>query len=121
MPNKAELKADYRQNWHRLRKMGVYQIKNEANGKVHLDASLNLEGAIERDRTWLKLGGHMNKQLQEDWNLHGMEAFTIDILEVLDPSDEPRDYRAEVALLLEVWMETLRPYGDKGYLPVPRR
>jgi hypothetical protein len=106
----------YKQNWHRLRSMGVYQVKNRVNGKVFLDASLNLEGALARDKTWLGLGGHLNKALQADYKLHGAEAFTFEVLETLTPTDDPRDYKAEAALLLEVWKETLQPYGDKGYL-----
>jgi hypothetical protein len=118
---KAALKAAYRQNWHRMRSMGVYQIRNLANGKVFLGSSLNLEGAIERDRHWLTLGGHLNHALQQDWQACGAEAFTIDVLETLTPTDDVRDYAGEVALLLAAWAAQLEPYGDKGYLPRPRR
>ncbi|HEY9899945.1 MAG TPA: GIY-YIG nuclease family protein [Pantanalinema sp.] len=121
MSLKEELKADYRQNWHRLRKMGVYQIKNQVNGKVFIEASLNLDGAIARDRLWLPRGGHLNHKLQQDWKTFGPDAFTFEILETLTPTDDPRDYAGEVALLLEVWKEQLEPYGDKGYLSPPRR
>ncbi|MNT67357.1 hypothetical protein D3C72_2054910 [compost metagenome] len=121
MTHKAELKADYLQNWHRLRTMGVYQIKNQVNGRVFLGASLNLDGTITRDRQWLPRGGHQNHQLQRDWKAFGAEAFTFEILETLTPTDDPRDYAGEVALLLEAWKAQLEPYGDKGYLSPPRR
>ncbi|MBO9541433.1 GIY-YIG nuclease family protein [bacterium] len=121
MNAKETLKADYRHNWPKLRKMGVYQIKNQVNGKVFLAASLNLEGTVERDRAWLPRGGHTNHKLQQDWKAFGADAFTFEILETLTPTDEPRDYAAEAALLLEAWKAQLEPYGDKGYLPPPRR
>lgn len=121
MADKQALKADYKQNWHRLRSMGVYQIKNTVNGKVFVDSSFNLEGAIERDRRWLTLGGHMNSRLQQDWNAFGPDAFQFELLEALTPTDEPRDYREEVDLLLEAWKAQLEPYHDRGYLPAPRR
>ncbi|HEY9854272.1 MAG TPA: GIY-YIG nuclease family protein [Stenomitos sp.] len=121
MNRKEELKADYRQNWHKLRKMGVYQIKNQVNGKVFLEGSLNLDGTIARDQTWLSRGGHLNHALQAEWNRFGSEAFTFDVLEMLSPTDDARNYAEEVAILREVWMEQLQPYGEQGYHPVPRR
>lgn len=121
MSRKEELKAYYKQNWHKLRKMGVYQIKNQVNGKIFLGGSLNLEGAIEHDRLWLEWGGHLNHKLQQDWKTFGPDSFSFEILETLTPTADPRDYRSEVALLLEVWQETLTPYGEKGYLPGARR
>ncbi len=121
MTNKQELKAAYKQDRHRLRTMGVYQIKNHVNGKVFVAASSNLDGTIARDRTWLGLGGHQNKALQQEWKAFGAEAFTIDVLECLTPTDDPRNYSEELALLLEVWLETLQPYGERGYLSRKRR
>lgn len=121
MNRREALKAEYKENWHKLRKMGVYQIKNHANGKVYLASSMNLDGALERERTWLSRGGFLNHHLQAEWKEFGAEAFTFDVLETLTPTDDPRDYAGELALLLEVWMEELQPYGDKGYHPVPRR
>lgn len=121
MNRKEELKADYRQNWHKLRKMGVYQIKNQANGKVFLGSSMNLEGTIARDRLWLSLGGFLNHELQADWKTFGAESFTLEVLETLTPTDDPREYAEELAILFEAWLERLEPYGEKGYHPVPRR
>jgi hypothetical protein len=120
MTDKGDMKADYKHNQHRLRRMGVYCIKNRVNGKVFLAGSTNLDGTIARDRTWLPMGGHQNKGLQADWKTFGAEAFAIEELEVLTPSDAPRDYAGEVALLLALYMEQLAPYGDRGYMPRPR-
>lgn len=121
MGRKEELKADYKHNRHLLRRMGVFRITNLVNGKVYLGGSLNLDGTMERDRKWLAMGGHLNHRLQRDWNEFGAEAFDIEVLETLPPADEPRDYAADLAVLLECWMEALKPYGDRGYFPVPRR
>jgi hypothetical protein len=121
MTSKEALKAAYKQDKHRLRPMGVYQIKNQVNGKVFLAASPNLEGTLARDRTWLALGGHQNKALQREWQAYGPEAFTFDVLELITPTDDPRNYTEELAILLEAWRETLQPYGERGYLSAPRR
>lgn len=121
MSRREELIAEFKLNGAKLRKMGVFQIKNQVNGKVFLGSSLNLDGTIERDRMSLQRGGHINKKLQEEWNTFGAEAFTIEILELLTPTDDPRDYADEAKILLEAWKEQLTPYGDKGYLPLPQR
>lgn len=120
MGSKADLKATYKHHQHHMRRMGVYCIKNQVNGKVFLAGSMNLDGAIARDRTWLPMGGHINRALQADWRTYGAEAFTIEVLEALTPTDEPRDYAGEVALLLALYMEQLAPHGDRGYMPRPR-
>jgi hypothetical protein len=120
MGTKDALKADYKHNQHHMRRMGVYCIKNLVNGKVFLAGSMNLDGTIARDRTWLPMGGHINRALQADWNTFGAEAFSIEVLEALTPSDTPRDYAGEVALLLELYMEQLAPHGERGYMPRPR-
>ena len=116
---RKDLKEAYKQTWFKLRKMGVYQIKNQVNGRVFLNGSLNVEGTIERDRSWLMRGDYLNSKLQADWKAFGPAAFTFEILETLTPTDGSRDYKEELALLLEAWLATLEPYGDKGYLPSP--
>lgn len=121
MTRKEALKAAYKLEGHRMRAMGVYQIKNQVNGKAYLNASSNLEGAIARDRQWLDLGSFMNSQLQAEWKAFGAEAFKIEVLERLTPTDDPRNYAEELALLLEVWMDSLQPYDARGYVSSPRR
>lgn len=121
MSRKEELKAAYKAGWHRLRKMGVYQVRNQVNGKIFLEGSLNLEGTIARDRSWIDRGYHLNPRLSDEVKQFGPGAFTVEILEALTPTDDPRDYAGEVDLLLEAWKAQLEPYGEKGYLSPPRR
>ncbi|MDB5100847.1 MAG: LuxR family transcriptional regulator [Cyanobacteria bacterium RYN_339] len=121
MTTRKELIAQYKQNAHRLRSMGVFQVKNLHSGRVFLGASMNLDGALEREQRWLELGNHMNHQLQADWNAIGADAFVVEALETLTPTDEPRNYQEELALLLEAWMATLEPYDARGYISMPRR
>ena len=61
---------------------GIYQIRNERNGKVYLDSTLNLK-TINGQKFMLQMGSHLNKQLQAEWNEYGDDAFTIEVLEVL--------------------------------------
>lgn len=96
--------------------MGVFLIRNNVNDKVFLGVSLNLEGIINRHRFQLKHGIHANKALQADWNKLGSSNFAFEIVDELTPSqDGTRDYRQELALLEKLWIENLRPFGDRGY------
>lgn len=116
MTDKKALKAAFKLNPHGLRRMGVYQLKNQVNGKLYLEASSNVDGTMERDRSWLARGNHLNRELQADWDACGADAFAFEVLELLQPSDEPRNYREELAILKELWVESLQPFGERGYL-----
>jgi len=108
---KRELIKEYKQN---LRPVGVYQILNTVNSKIFVGSSTNLPGIINRDKFGLKAGMHLNKRLQSDWNTYGADKFVFEVLEELKPS-EGCDIKAELALLEEIWLDTLQPYGDRGY------
>jgi len=95
---------------------GVFAIKNTASGRVLLGSSLNLDGSLNKHRFMLKIGSHRNAALQADWQRHGPEAFTFEILETVAPSDRPGfDVREELALLEEIWIEKLEPFCERGY------
>jgi len=110
-----------------LRPMGVYQIRNKVNGKILLGSSMYLDTIWNRHAFQLKMGSHMNKTLQQDWNQYGEDAFTFEVLEQLKPSvetystdEELKEYESDIKVLEELWVEKLQPYGDQGYLSVPR-
>ncbi|OPA79481.1 hypothetical protein BVG16_10460 [Paenibacillus selenitireducens] len=111
-----------------LRPMGVYQIENKINGKKLIGSSLYLDTVWNRHLFQLQMGGqHVNKELAQDWKTYGEDAFAFEILEQIKPKDEictnPEDmkeYKQEIAVLEELWIEKLQPYGDQGYHKVPR-
>src|SRR5882724_2524423 len=109
--NKRDLKREYKES---ERPMGIYQILNTANGKMLIGQSVNLPGIINRERFALNAGGHMNKQLQADWNTHGADSFVFEILEELKPA-EGGDIKADLNLLEEMWLDTLNPFNERGY------
>lgn len=109
--NKNELKRKYKET---MRPMGVFQIRNLANGKVFIGSSVNLEGILNRHKFALNAGSHQNKTLQTDWNELGAESFTFEILEEL-VMRENLDIKKELEFLEDLWLENLQPYGDKGY------
>jgi hypothetical protein len=109
---KRELKKDYKQN---PPPMGVYQIRNTINGKVLVGVSLNLPGILNREKFALKMGGHFNRALQADWNQFGGESFAFEVVEELKPKGDAAADKADLATLEEIYLDKLRPYGERGY------
>jgi hypothetical protein len=110
---RKELQREYKE---RVKPSGVFQIKNRVNGKVLLGSSLNLEGPLNKHRFMLRINGHPNKDLQNDWKELGPDQFTFEILETVQLSDHPNfNLKDELTLLEEIWLEKLQPFGERGY------
>ncbi|MDF2634936.1 MAG: Excinuclease subunit domain protein [Pelosinus sp.] len=113
MDRKKELKLTYKQT---PLPMGVYQIKNNINGKILIGSSMNLPGIFNRHRFQLNATVHSIKELQEDWHQHGSDAFTCDVLEIIKSEDILKeDWPKAILALEEKWLSNLQPYGEKGY------
>lgn len=116
MDNKKSRRELNREYAERVKPAGVYQVKNLANGKVLLGSSLNLEGPLNRHKFMLKIGSHTNKALQNDWDEFGPEKFAFEILEEARRKDVPGFNLADELTLLEmIWLEKLKPFGERGY------
>ena len=128
---RKQLTAEYQD---RERTMGVFQMKNNANGKIYIGGSTNLDALWGKEQFLLNIDGHTNRELQKEWKQFGSEHYSFLILEtvkfeqkvrydykdVLDPEgrqpiDMVRQYNREVGELKDWWMEKLQPYGEKGY------
>lgn len=95
---------------------GVFMVKNMVNGHLLLGSTLNIDGPLNKHRFMLQIGSHRNAAMQKDWKDYGEEAFVFEILETVEPSDEPGfDIGEELALLEEIWIEKLDPFGEQGY------
>ena len=110
----TELKNEYKQT---KRPMGVYQIRNQVNGKVFIGRSLDLPGILNRHKFELTMGSHRNKALQGEWREFGAEKFLFEILDELKPAREGphHDDQEDLAALEALWLDKLLPYGDRGY------
>jgi group I intron endonuclease len=113
MKTRKELQREYAE---RTKPAGIFQIKNTANGKVFLGSSLNLEGPLNGHKFMLSIGTHRNAALQKEWNEYGPDKFVFEILEVVKVKDDPNfNLRDELTLLEQIWLESLKPFGDRGY------
>jgi len=101
--------------------MGVFQLKNKTNGKILVDGSLNMPAKWNRHLTTLKFGSHKNKNLQQDWNQLGADAFEYSILSEIAFENATVDYSKEVEILKELFLEELQPFGEKGYNKVKKK
>ena len=97
-----------RQYKERKPPMGVYVIRNLVLQHVFVGASLDVDGAMNRHRFELKLGGHRNRALAREWARHGADSFAFEVIDRLQPRDEPGyDCKRELAALLTLWTEEL--------------
>ena len=113
MSRNRELTRMYKQA---RRPMGIYAIRNLADSRVFVGASLDMEGAMNRHRFELELNGHRNRRLLQDWLRCGPDGFRFEVIDTLKEREDPGfDYQGELDSLLEVWREELGAYGDRGY------
>jgi hypothetical protein len=111
--SRAAIKRAYKET---PRRAGVFQIKNTVTRKALLGSSTNLHGPLNKHRFMLSIGRHDNKALQDDWNRLGPEAFVFEVLQAIEPSDDPLfSLEDELALLEQIWLEKLHPFGAQGY------
>lgn len=112
--DRKKLKRKYLET---VQPMGIFLVRNIANGKILVDSGLNLKGKINGCKFQLIHGSHRNKALQEEFNRYGSGNFTFEIIDYLEPKkDEPKtDYADDLGMLEEMWLEKLQPFGEKGY------
>ena len=118
MDRRKALKLQYKMN---PPPMGIYKIRNTINGKIFVASSMNIPGKFNSGRMQLEANLHLNKQLQADWNEYGAAAFEFETIEILKPDKFPKEeWRKELATMLELWIEELKPYDGKGYHRLPK-
>jgi hypothetical protein len=116
--DKKALIREYKES---RRPMGVYQLRNTANGKLLIGVSVDLPSILNRHRAALRMGAHTNRELQKDWKEFGPEAFEFEILDTLTPPGRPDyDPSGDLRALEELWLDKLSPFGERGYNAKPK-
>ncbi|MFN8177786.1 MAG: GIY-YIG nuclease family protein [bacterium] len=109
-------KARTREYKETPRPAGLYRVRNTATGKSLLGTSTDLPGMLNRQRFQLEHGSHPDRELQSDWNEQGPAAFSFEVLDRLDPKDEPAyDPAEDLRALKEMWLEKLTASGEPLY------
>lgn len=115
--NRKEAVRQYKQS---RRPMGVFQVRNTVSGRVYVGSSSDLPSILNRHRAQLRLGAHPDRALQADWKSLGDAAFEFDVLDTIDPPDDPAYSPADdLRTLEELWRTRLA--GNGGELYNPRR
>ncbi|NHN33950.1 DUF2087 domain-containing protein [Paenibacillus sp. S3N08] len=96
--------------------MGIYRLRNTANGKIFIGSSLNLEGRWNRHQFELNMNMERIADLQNDWKQFGEQQFVFEVLEQLEQRNEGyQDIPDELEKLEAKWIEQLQPFGEAGY------
>lgn len=115
MKNRKELLVQYKES---KPTMGVYQIRNNSNGRLWIEGSTNPQARWNRHKSELNFGSHRNTELQADWKQYGEQAFDFRILQTLKPDDNPKakvNYSKEVEQLAALVLEELNPKPGQLY------
>ena len=98
------------------RSAGVYRVRNAAARKSLIGETTDLSGMLNRQRFQLENGSHPDKELQRDWSALGSDNFEFEILDKLEPGDEPTyDPTEDLASLKNMWIEKLVASGETLY------
>jgi hypothetical protein len=76
---------------------------------------MDLNGKLNSERFQLKNGMHPSRELQRDFDELGEKAFAFEVLDRLAAVDGVADPGPELKALEELWLETLRPFNERGY------
>ncbi|MDA9285604.1 GIY-YIG nuclease family protein [Pseudomonadales bacterium] len=96
--------------------MGVYRIRNAVNNKSYIAASKDIRARFNRHRMSLKPRSERIKGLQADWIEHGETVFEFEIVDLLEPLDQPGyDPTEDLKTLLSLWLAKLQPFEPNGY------
>jgi GIY-YIG catalytic domain len=110
---RRELIREYKET---PRPMGVFRIRNTANGRMFVGSSTDLPSILNRHRAQLRLGAHRNRAMQEDWNTLGPDAFEFEIVDELERREEPDyDPADDLRALEAMWIERLELTPDTRY------
>jgi hypothetical protein len=107
---RKELLAEYKQTHPEA---GVYRIVNKQNNKALLGSSPNLAGVHNKIDFAKSTGmtGVLDHRLRRDVNQFGIEAFSVEVLDVLEikPEMTIEQVRHELSILEALWRQKVDP------------
>ena len=113
MIDKSAVKREFKQS---VVPKGIFQIKNLKTGKIFVGSSQNLSTEFNSQRFRLSRNLCSERELQQDYAALGESQFAFEVLDTLEPKEDPvYDCTGDLKVLEEMWLEKLQPFGDAGY------
>ena len=113
MKTRSELRREYKAS---APAMGVFVVRNLRNRRFELHATRNLKAGMSRLGFEITPSTRPNRELQRDWESMGQDAFAIEVLDVLEPKDEPGwDPAEDLEQLKALWHARLVGEGGTPY------
>ena len=75
----------------RTKQPGVFRVVNKANGRVLLGSGLDLHAPLNRVAFELDMAMCRDVEMKRDLETFGRDSFVIEVLEKVEPRDDP-DY-----------------------------
>lgn len=66
---------------------GIYKIVNDANGKIYIGQSRDIDTRWYKHISFLRYNSHHNRHLQAAWNKYGEDAFKFSVVEECGEDD----------------------------------
>jgi len=112
----VDRKARIREYKENARPAGLFVVRNEVTGRMLVGASVDLPGMLNRQRFQLEMGSHPDARLQSDWNGQQPDDFAFEVLDTLEPSDDPSsDLASDLVVLMQIWIDKLLESGTTLY------
>jgi hypothetical protein len=112
----GDRKARVREYKEQPPEAGIYRVLNTSAGTALVGSTPNLPGMLNRQHFQLEMGSHPDRELQDDWNALGADAFTFEVLDRLEAEGGSAEELAEdLAVLKDLWLERLRAAGNALY------
>jgi len=98
------------------RTAGVYRVVHTDSGRALVGASVDAPSMLNRHRAQLRMGGHPKPELQKAWDAEGQDAFVFELLDTLEPSDDPDyDPKEDLQTLEGLWADKLALSSESTY------
>lgn len=85
--------------------MGVFMVRCEPTGDTFIGTSPDTDRAMNGVHARLDTGMHRNKSLQALWDEHGADAFSYEVVELLEYDEPGDDHADDLAALLALTAE----------------
>jgi hypothetical protein len=87
--------------------MGVYAVRDRTSGRAWVGSSRDVHARLTRIQFELRLGAHMDKQLQATWR-QDPTRLSFDVLALVKQRVDPAfDYAEELRVLEQLYREEL--------------